>query len=212
LRRCKENGWFSGGGRHQEYVLSSDGAWRDALKSSLEEGLERERLEYVVEQQTERIQKLEVKNRRLTGTRKAIAAGAEVGGAVAALTAIMHDQSVAPRRRLQAAGSILSYRAPQDVTQHAKAFLASIFGDPAQNVDLRLAAAEQLRKSEDVRLMPPIERPAPPSPPRDEAAEEAEREAEHLRKVQHLQAQLAADQEEMARDWQRLSMNNGRAD
>jgi hypothetical protein len=36
--------------------------------------------------------------------------------------------------------------------------LCSVFSDPEQNIDHRLAATTALRRSEDVRLMPSIER------------------------------------------------------
>jgi hypothetical protein len=54
---------------------------------------------------------------------------------------------------------LLAYKTPQDVAESAKLFLASIFTDPEQNIDHRLAATTALRRSEDVRIMPAIERP-----------------------------------------------------
>jgi hypothetical protein len=107
----------------------------------------------------ERIEKLEAANRRLTGSRKAIAAGAAAGTAIGALLAIMSDPTVSTRRRLQAAEGLLAYKTPQDVAESAKLFLASIFTDPEQNIDHRLAATTALRRSEDVRIVPPIEHP-----------------------------------------------------
>ena len=43
--------------------------------------------------------------------------------------------------------------------------------DPDQNIDHRLAATTALRKSEDVRIMPPIERPPPPARSNDSGEE-----------------------------------------
>jgi hypothetical protein len=44
-------------------------------------------------------------------------------------------------------------------------FLSSVFSDDEQNVDFRLMASQALRRSEDVRIMPAIERPgAKPDP------------------------------------------------
>ena len=71
----------------------------------------------------------------------------------------MLDPAVSIRGRLQAAENLLAYKTPQDVAESAKLFLASIFTDPEQNIDHRLAATTALRRSEDVRIMPPIERP-----------------------------------------------------
>jgi hypothetical protein len=112
-----------GGGRDQLYLLNSNGTWKEALQPpSLEEGLERDRLAYVVDIQAERIERLETTNRRLTGSRKAIAAGAAAGTAIGTLTAIMSDPTVTMRRRLQAAENLLAYKTPQDVAESASCF------------------------------------------------------------------------------------------
>ena len=74
----------------------------------------------------------------------------------------MSDPTIPIRGRLQAAENLLAYKTPQDVAESAKLFLASIFTDPEQNIDHRLAATTALRRSEDVRIVPPIERPPPP--------------------------------------------------
>jgi hypothetical protein len=107
----------------------------------------------------EQIEKLKARNRRLTSSRKAIAAGEAAGTAIGALVAIMSDPAVSIRKRLDAAAGLLEYKTPQDVANSAKLFLASIFTDPEQNVDHRLAATTALRRSEDVRIVPAIERP-----------------------------------------------------
>ena len=98
-------------------------------------------------------------NRRLTGARKAIAAGEAAGAAIGALVVIMSDVTLPIRRRLQAADGILTFKSPPDVAELAKVFLTSIFTDHEQNIDHRLAAITALRRSEDARIMPPIERP-----------------------------------------------------
>jgi hypothetical protein len=107
----------------------------------------------------ERIEKLEAARRRMTDSRKAIAAGEAAGPAIGALVAIMSDPAVSTRRRLQAADGLLNYKTPQDVAESAKLFLASVFTDPDQKIDDRLAATTALRRSEDVRIVPPTERP-----------------------------------------------------
>lgn len=108
---------------------------------------------------TERIEKLEAANRRLADSRKAIAAGEAAGTVIGTLAEIMLDPTVSILGRLQAAENLLAYKTPQDVAESAKLFLASIFTDPEQNIDHRLAATTALRRSEDVRIMPAIERP-----------------------------------------------------
>jgi hypothetical protein len=132
----------------------------------------------------ERIEKLEARNRQLHDSRKTIAAGEAAGPAISTLVAIMLDPSVTIRGRLQAAENLLAYKTPQDVTESAKLFLASVFTDPEQNIDHRLAATTALRRSEDVRIMPPIERPVrtdnvepeePPEPLQDVVARQRAR-------------------------------------
>ena len=61
LRWCKDRQWIVGGGKDRLYQLNSNGDWKEALRLSfVEEGLERDRLECVVELQTERIERLEI--------------------------------------------------------------------------------------------------------------------------------------------------------
>jgi len=141
---------------YKTYTLNPDGCWRPP---PIGEGIERHQFEHVLTMRAERIEKLEATNRRLTDSRKAIAAGEAAGPAIGALVAIMSDSTVSTRRRLQAAEGLLAYKTPQDVAESAKLFLASIFTDPEQKIDDRLAATTALRRSEDVRIMPPIERP-----------------------------------------------------
>ena len=107
----------------------------------------------------ERIEQLEKRNRQLHASRKAIAAGQVAGTVIGSLVEIMLDPAHSTRARLQAADNLLQYKTPPDVAESAKLFLASIFTDPEQNIDHRLAATTALRRSEDVRIMPPIERP-----------------------------------------------------
>jgi hypothetical protein len=161
LRVAKDRRWIVADGK--TYLLNPDGCWRMPLAG---EGggappvvWERDQFEHVLASRAERIDRLEAANRRLTGSRRAIAAGEAAGPAIAALAAIMSDPTVSIRKRVSAAEGLLAYKTPQDVTEAAKLFLASIFGDPDQNVDDRLAATTALRRSEDVRIMPPIERP-----------------------------------------------------
>jgi hypothetical protein len=115
--------------------------------------------EHVLEMRAERIEKLEKRNRQLHASRKAIAAGQAAGTVIGSLVEIMLDPAHSTRARLQAAENLLAFKSPPDVAESAKVFLASIFTDPEQNIDHRLQATKALRSSEDVRIMPPIERP-----------------------------------------------------
>jgi hypothetical protein len=160
--------------------------------------------EHVLEMRAERIEKLEAVNRRL---RKASAAASEGAGEAVRTLVEMSDPAVTIRGRLQAAENLLAYKTPLDVAEHAKAFLASIFLDKDQNLDHRLAATTALRKAEDVRLMPAIERPPAPTPPRDLEAECKEREAAAARKRAHLERQSALDAEMIKQDLERAAMS-----
>jgi hypothetical protein len=160
LRFAKDNRWIVADGK--TYILNPDGCWRTP---PIRGGIgappvwKRHQFEHVLASRTERIEKLEAANRRLTGSRKAIAAGEAAGPAISALVEIMSDPTISIPKRLQAAEGLLAYKTLQDVAESAKLFLASIFTDPEQNIDHRLAATTALRRSEDVRIMPAIERP-----------------------------------------------------
>ena len=162
LRFTKDNRWIVADGK--TYILNPDGCWRTP---PIREGIgappvwKRHQFEHVLASRTERIEKLEAANRRLTGSRKAIVAGETAGPAISALVEFMSDPTISIPKRLQAAEGLLAYKTPEDVAESAKLFLASIFTDPEQNIDHRLAATTALRRSEDVRIMPPIERPPP---------------------------------------------------
>jgi len=82
----------------------------------------------------------------------------------------MADANISIRKRIQASGVLLGFKTPPDVAEAAKRFLAAVFMNPEENIDHRLAATMALRRSEDVRIVPAIERPPParsddPEPP-----------------------------------------------
>jgi hypothetical protein len=163
LRHAKSLGWLTGGGgRNLSYFLSPDASWRPPEPPSIGESLramERNQLEHVAGLQRERVDKLEIENRRLRGSKKAIANGNASGTAIEALLTIMRDPTVTVRRKIQACEGLLQFKTPEDIANQAKQMLAAIFSDPEQSVDHRLAATTALRKSEDPRIMTPIERP-----------------------------------------------------
>jgi hypothetical protein len=141
---------------YKTYTLNPDGCWRPPPIGA---DIERHQFEQVLEMRAERIEQLEKRNRQLHASRKAVAAGEAAGPVISTLVGIMLDPTHSTRARLQAADGLLQYKTPPDVAESAKLFLASIFTDPEQNIDHRLAATTALRRSEDVRIMPPIERP-----------------------------------------------------
>src|SRR5262249_52373066 len=156
------------------YTLNPDGCWRPppiGEEVRAPPVWERHQFEHVLASRAEQIEKLEAANKRLTGSRKAIAAGEAAGPAIGALAMIMSDPAVSIRKRVQVAEGLLAYKTPQEVAELAKLFLASIFTDPDQNIDDRLAATTALRRSEDVRIVPAIERPSART---DDSVEEEE--------------------------------------
>jgi hypothetical protein len=179
----------------------------DSAKARIDE------LEYIVKLQMEKLeelaaenQRLEEANQRLAELPKTIAAGEVAGTAIDTLLGIMCDASVPTRVRLQAAENLLAYKTPEDTAQRARLFLATVFTDPEQNLDHRLAATAALRKSTDVRVMPAIERPAPPPPPPVDPAAEAEaRRIEHERKRAHMERVAAENEREIARELAELA-------
>jgi hypothetical protein len=212
LHFAKTHGWILTDGKI--LTLSPDGSWRKPIepppRAEIGEELERHQLDHVLAMRAEHIKKLEATTKRLTNMRKAVAAGEAAGPAISTLVEIMSDPTVTIRGRLAAAENLLAYKTPPDVAEHAKMFLATIFLDKDQPLDHRLAATTALRKSEDVRIMPAIERPTPPAPPRDEEAERRELEAEHARKRAHIERQAAIDAAELAEERAQMAASKGR--
>jgi hypothetical protein len=159
LRFCKDKRWIISDGR--TYRLNPDNSWRTPLARE-DVGVPPvwgPQFQHVLEMRAQRIDNLERANKRLTSSRKAIAAGEVAGPAIAALVTIMSDSTISIRKRVQAAEQLIAFKSPQDVSDSAKQFLALIFTDPDQNIDDRLTATTALRRSEDVRIVPAIERP-----------------------------------------------------
>jgi hypothetical protein len=190
LRWCREKQWIIGGGRDQEYSLNSNGSWKAALPF-IEDCQERDQLVCAMELQAEKIERLEIRNRQLRSAKKAIASGETAGSTVATLVQLMADSSLTMRRRISAAQLLLGFKSPPDVAQHTKEFLHSIFSDQEMDIAHRLEAAELLRRAEDVRLAPSVERPTV-AVHIDTEEEEAERRAEFIRKKEHCD-RLAAE-------------------
>jgi hypothetical protein len=75
--------------------------------------------------------------------------------AIDALRRIMLDaDGVSPRRRVEAAEHLLDYECPEEVRVECKEFLASIFEDDEQQVDIRLDALKLMRKFEAAKVTP----------------------------------------------------------
>jgi hypothetical protein len=196
LAFAKKERWILGGGQRQEYFLNPNGCWREALKPlSIGEPLEKYQLEHLLSLQTERVELLEAANRRLSGSRKAAVAADEAGSTtIGTLVRLMADQTVLMRRRLQAAQLLIGFKSPPDIQQHTKQFLSSIFSDQDMDIAHRLEAAELLRRSEDVKLSPAVERPAVAVvfDTAEEIAERGRLRREHIDRQARLNAEMMA--------------------
>lgn len=75
--------------------------------------------------------------------------------AINALLEIMSNELASVRRRIEAAEGLLSYEAPPEVVERAKAFLESVFEDSEeQSVQDRLDAVKLARKFEAAKVAP----------------------------------------------------------
>jgi hypothetical protein len=204
LAEAKRRQWITGGGLGQPYQLAVDGSWKEALEPpSVRAGPERERLAAVVDIQAEKIEKLQARNRSLVGTRRAIVAGETAGSTVATLVQLMVNSSLPLRRRISAAQLLLGFKSPPDVAEHTKQFLHSIFLDQEMDISHRLECAELLRRAEDVRLAPSVERPTV-AVVYDTPEQIAERSRQHRA---HIEEQARLNAIELAEEQKRYSIS-----
>ena len=153
LDYCKRHHWLVGGGKAVPYQLNPDLSWK-LPQTPAEEMLDRDRLAHVVNTQAAELEGLRGEIARFSDANGA-------GVAVGALVKIVGDGNATPRQRIKAASTILGYRTQDDdVVQLAKKFLQSVCTDIGVAIDYRIEASEALRRSEDPKLVPVIERPA----------------------------------------------------
>jgi hypothetical protein len=181
LREAKRLGWIiGGGGRDQLYVVDYE-AFSKAPESTGSD--ETPPLEQFVEESQGELATPRMSNG---------------GVAVSSLVEIVGDPSATLRQKLRASATVLGYRV-QDagVIEFVKRFLERLCANARISADYRVEAAEQLRRCQDPKIMPQIQRPDL-SPPRDvdPAKEQAERDAEFLRKKAYVDAATAAIERE----------------
>jgi len=177
LRYTKEQRWIVGGGkdrweqRDQLYTLNPDNSWKPP-PVSVGEQLEmakrnNDRLEYLVDLQAGQLEGLQGEVECLRDW----SSGNANGIAVSNLAQIVSDSTASLRQRLRAAAVVLGYKVQDTaVTEFAKRFLESLCANADIPTDYRIEAGELLRRSEDVMIRPPIERP----PARTDNADPAE--------------------------------------
>jgi hypothetical protein len=128
------------------------------------------------------------------------------GIAISNLIQIIADRSATLRQKVKACALLLSYKSDHDTNAFARAFLEKAVSDPDTPIDYKLEGLEQLRRAQgDPQLRPTIEKLTPPSPPRDEEAEEAERRIEFEKKKRHCEMQAAEDQQRMAEEREQMA-------
>jgi hypothetical protein len=205
LKLAREKNWIvSDGGPLrlglQIYSLNPDGCWRNP-EVSIEERLEtarreNSRLEFLLDTQVERTEQLQSEIDNL----RDLASGTN-GIALENLIKIVTDITASPRQRLKAASVILGYRVQNsEVSELAKRYLETLCAS-AENVDYRIEASEVLRRCEDPRIAPSVQRPVVAVV--YDSAEEVMARGERRRK--HIEAQALRNAEEMAREQQEMA-------
>jgi hypothetical protein len=141
--------------------LNPDNSWKPP-PVSVGEQLEmakrnNDRLGYLVDSQAGQIEDLQGQVEDLRDW----SSGGANGIAVSNLAQIVSDSAASTRQRLRAAAVVLAYKVQDTaVTEFAKRFLESLCASADIPTDYRIEAGELLRRSEDVMIRPPIERPA----------------------------------------------------
>jgi len=130
LNYVKEQGWFVGGGRDQRdqyqlYNLNSDASWKEPV-TSIGEGLEKDRLEYVTDLQARQIGELQGEVERLRDWSSGGDANGEANVALSSVVRIVGDNAITARQRLRAASTILGYKTDAAVTEFVRRFLESV--------------------------------------------------------------------------------------
>jgi hypothetical protein len=157
---------------------------------------EKAQLEYLLSSQVERTEQLQSEVDAL----RDLASGTN-GIALENLIKIVTDTTASPRQRLKAASVVLGYRVQDPtVSELAKRYLETLCAS-AENIDYRIEASEVLRRCEDPRIAPSVQRPAV-AVVYDTPAEIAERGE---RRRRHIEAQAQRNAEEMAREQQQMS-------
>jgi hypothetical protein len=197
LSHCKQQGWLrGGGGSGQPYFLDPSGSWKPPVPSIGErletDQREKARLEFLVDTQAGEIQDLRDRVESL----RDLASGTN-GIAVGSLVRILSDPATSPRQQLRAASVVLGYRAQDPaVTELAKRCLETLCAR-GDSIDYRIEASELLRRVQDPKVMPQIERPSI-APRHVDTEEEIAERSERRRK--HLEEQSRLDQERLRQE------------
>jgi hypothetical protein len=201
LKLCRKQGWVVGGGGQDEfYILDPSGSWKPPPPSAGEvleqHRRERAQLEYLLSSQVERTEQLQSEVDAL----RDLASGTN-GIALENLIKIVTDTTASPRQRLKAASVILGYRVQNsEVTELAKRYLETLCAS-AENVDYRIEASEVLRRCEDPRIAPSVQRPVV-AVVYDTPQEIAERGG---RRRKHIELQAIKNAQEMEAERQQMA-------
>jgi hypothetical protein len=163
LNYAKKQGWIIGGGRdrrdpYQLYRLNPDGSWKEPV-ASIGVGLEKDRLEYLVDSQMRQIEGLQGELERLRDW----SCGRDANGANIALSSLVRivgDSTASTRQRIRAAAAILGYKTQDDVADFVKKYLKSLCESADISTDYKIEAGELLRRHEAPRVMSESVRPS----------------------------------------------------
>jgi hypothetical protein len=137
--------------QYQLYSLNADGSWKEPV-TSIGEGLEKDRLEYLADSRAVQIQELQSELERLRDWTGSDASG-EANVALSSLVRIVGNSTASTRQRLRAAAAVLGYKVHDNgVTEFVKRFLGSVCASTDIAVDYKIAAGELLRRHEAARI------------------------------------------------------------
>jgi hypothetical protein len=157
LNYVKYRRWFvGGGGSNKPYQLNPDCSWKPP-PTSVGRAVEKDRMQYLVESQTQQIAELQDEVERLLDFTN----GDGTNVALASLVRIVGDSAATERQRLKAAGAVLGYKVHDDsAAEFTKRYLQSVCTSADVAIDYRIEAGELLRRHEAPRVAPETVRPS----------------------------------------------------
>jgi hypothetical protein len=157
LNYVKYRRWFvGGGGSNKPYQFNPDCSWKPP-PTSVGQAVEKDRMQYLVESQTQQIVELQDEVERLLDFTN----GDGTNVALASLVRIVGDSAATERQRLKAAGAVLGYKVHDDsAAEFTKRYLQSVCTSADVAIDYRIEAGELLRKHEAPRVTSETVRPA----------------------------------------------------